>query len=147
MSEDRTRMTTGAGRPVGDNQTSLTVDPVRRLFVVTRADIERYRENWQDEIDSASEYRSMAKSATDTRLAKVYANLAQMEETHIAFWEEKLHGAGASVGPRQPSWRSRVLSWIARRFGPDLVLATIAAREEADQNAYVKQPETSLSLR
>src|SRR2546426_4806978 len=50
-------------------------------IMVTRADIERYRENWQDEIDSASEYRSMAKSATDTRLAKVYANLAQMEET------------------------------------------------------------------
>jgi len=69
MSEDRTRMTTGAGRPVGDNQNSLTVDPGKRLFVATRADIERYREDWQDEIDSASEYRSMAKSATDTRLA------------------------------------------------------------------------------
>lgn len=35
-----------------------------------------------------------------------------------------------------------MLSWIARRFGPDLILSTIAAREEADQNAYTKQPET-----
>jgi VIT1/CCC1 family predicted Fe2+/Mn2+ transporter len=110
--------------------------------MTTREDIDRYRENWQDEINSAAEYRSMAKSEADTRLAKVYTNLAQMEEAHLAFWEEKLRKAGALVGPRRPSWRSRVLSWIARRFGPDLVLSTIAAREEVDQNAYAKQPET-----
>ncbi len=110
--------------------------------MATREDIDRYRENWQDEINSAAEYRSMAKSEADTRLAKVYTNLAQMEEAHLAFWEEKLRKAGALVGPRRPSWRSRVLSWIARRFGPDLVLSTIAAREEVDQNAYAKQPET-----
>lgn len=110
--------------------------------MATREDVDRYRENWQDEIDSAAEYRAMAASEADTRLAKVYANLAQMEEVHLAFWEEKLRKAGALIGRRRPSWRSRVLSWIARRFGPDLVLSTIAAREEADQNAYVKQPET-----
>ena len=109
--------------------------------MATREDIDRYRENWQDEINSAAEYRSMAKSEADTRLAKVYTK-AQMEEAHLAFWEEKLRKAGALVGPRRPSWRSRVLSWIARRFGPDLVLSTIAAREEVDQNAYAKQPET-----
>ena len=110
--------------------------------MATREDIDRYRENWQDEINGAAEYRSMAKSEADTRLAKVYTNLAQMEEAHLAFWEEKLRKAGALVGPRRPAWRSRVLSWIARRFGPDLVLSTIAAREEVDQNAYAKQPET-----
>ncbi len=110
--------------------------------MTTREDIDRYRENWQDEVDSAAEYRSMAKSEADTRLATVYSNLAQMEEAHLAFWEEKLRKAGALVGPRRPAWRSRVLSWIARHFGPDLVLSTIAAREQVDQNAYAKQPET-----
>src|SRR5713226_4569189 len=52
------------------------------------------------------------------------------------------HG-GAPVPPRRPSWRSRVLGGIARRFGPELVLATIAAKEEVDQNAYLEQPETA----
>lgn len=66
-----------------------------------------------------------------------------MEEAHIAFWEDKLRRAGVEVGPRRPSWRSRVLGWIARRLGPDLVLTTIAAREAADQNYYVTQPETT----
>jgi hypothetical protein len=72
----------------------------------------------------------------------VYTNLAAMEDAHIAFWEARLRMAGAPIPPRRPSWRSRVLRGIARRFGPELVLATIAAKEEADQNAYLTQPET-----
>src|SRR6267142_2637555 len=108
-----------------------------------RDETRRYLENWQDEVDSASEYRAMAATEPDPRLAKVYANLAAMEEAHIAFWEDRLRKAGASVPRRRPSWRSRVLGWIARRFGPELVLPTIAAKEEVDQNAYAKQPETA----
>src|SRR5881296_497603 len=108
-----------------------------------RAEIPRYLENWQDEVDSAAEYRAMAAAEADPRLAKVYANLAAMEEAHIAFWEDRLRKAGASVPRRRPSWRSRVLAGIARRFGPELVLPTIAAKEEVDQNAYAKQPETA----
>src|SRR6202166_74175 len=106
-------------------------------------DVERYRENWQDEVDSAAEYRAMAASESDPKIAKVYSNLAKMEEAHIAFWEEKLRSAGARVGERRPSWRSRVLAWIGRRLGADAVLSTIAAKEAMDRNVYVKQPETS----
>lgn len=103
----------------------------------------RYRENWQDEVDSAAEYRAMAASERDPRLAKVYSNLATMEEGHIAFWEDRLRSIGAGVPPRKPSWRSRVLSVLARRLGPEAVLATIAAKEAVDQHGYVKQPETA----
>jgi len=85
----------------------------------------------------------MEASEPDPRLAKVYANLAAMEEGHIGFWEDRLRRAGAAVPSRRASWRSRVLSAIARRFGPDLVLATIAAKEAVDQNGYVRQPETA----
>jgi VIT1/CCC1 family predicted Fe2+/Mn2+ transporter len=105
--------------------------------------VERYRENWQDEVDSASEYRAVAASESDPRLARVYANLAQMEERHIAFWESRLRDAGAVVGPHRPSWRSRILAGIARRFGPDPVVPIIAAKEEADQHVYDGQRETS----
>ena len=107
------------------------------------ADARRYLENWQDEVDSASEYRAMAASEPDPHLAKVYANLAAMEEGHIKFWEDRLRRVGATVPPRRASWRSRVLAALARRLGPDLVLATIAAKEQVDQNSYVRQPETA----
>jgi len=52
--------------------------------VVNTADTERFRENWQDEVDSAAEYRAMAASESDPKIAKVYSNLAKMEETHIS---------------------------------------------------------------
>src|SRR5258707_4675753 len=107
-----------------------------------QADVERYRENWQDEVDSAAEYRAMAESEPDPKIAKVYSNLARMEEAHIAFWEEKLRSAGERVRERRPSWRSRVVAWIAWRLGADAVLSTIAAKEAMDRNVYVKQPET-----
>jgi vacuolar iron transporter family protein len=65
-----------------------------------RDEIPRYLENWQDEVDSAAEYRAMAAAEADPRLAKVYSNLAAMEESHIAFWEDRL---------RKPVRRSRAL--------------------------------------
>src|SRR5271170_6745791 len=105
-------------------------------------DVERFRENWQDEVDSAAEYRAMAAGERDPKIAKVYSNLAKMEEAHIGFWEGRLRAAGAQVGERRPSWRSRVLIWLASRLGPDAVLSTIAAREAADRNVYVRQAET-----
>src|SRR5262249_45459666 len=107
------------------------------------ADARRYLENWQDEVDSAAEYRAMEASEPDPRLAKVYANLAAMEEGHIGFWEDRLRRVGAKVPPRRASWRSRGLAAVARRLGPDLVLATIAAKGTVDQHSYVKQPETA----
>src|ERR1700735_1214815 len=111
--------------------------------MLQRADVERYRENWQDEVDSAAEYRAMAETERDPKIAKVYSNLAKIEEAHITFWEDLLRSAGETVGDRRPSWRSRVIAWIVRRLGPDAVLSTIAAKEAADRNVYVKQPETS----
>jgi hypothetical protein len=62
-----------------------------------RSETARYLENWQDEVDSAAEYRAMASGEPDPRLAKVYTNLAAMEEAHVAFWEARLRTAGAPV--------------------------------------------------
>src|SRR2546427_7860 len=56
--------------------------------------VARYLENWQDEVDSAAEYRAMAAAERDPRLAKVYANLAGMEGSCLA----RLEGRHRSVG-------------------------------------------------
>ncbi|MBV8134823.1 MAG: VIT1/CCC1 transporter family protein [Deltaproteobacteria bacterium] len=105
-------------------------------------EVKRFLENWQDEVDSAAEYRALAAAEPEPKVAQVYSNLARMEEAHIAFWEDRLRRAGATVHERLPSWRSRVLSWVARRFGPEAVLSTIAAKETADRNGYAGQAET-----
>jgi hypothetical protein len=90
-------------------------------------------------VDSAAEYRTLAVSESDPKIAKVYANLAAMEEGHVGFWEDRLRAAGIAVGSRKPSWRSRLLGWMAKHFGSESVLSTIAAKESADRNIYAGQ--------
>ena len=104
--------------------------------------VARYREMWQDEIDSAAQYRAMADGEPDEGVARVYRELAAMEEKHAAFWAQKLGERGAAPGRPRPGWRARLLSWVARRFGARLVLPTVATREYADRNAYLEHPET-----
>jgi VIT1/CCC1 family predicted Fe2+/Mn2+ transporter len=104
--------------------------------------IARYHDMWQDEIDSATQYRAMADGEPDEAVARVYRELATMEEKHAAFWAEKLAQGGAPPGPARASWRARLLSWAARRFGARLILPTVATREYADRNVYLAHPET-----
>jgi vacuolar iron transporter family protein len=110
--------------------------------VTGRSDSERWLENRQEEIDSASQYAAMAAGEARPHVRDVYRRLGAMEEKHAAFWEQRLREAGTSFGPRRPSFRARALAWIARRFGASFVLPTVAAGEYAQQNSYAEQPET-----
>ncbi len=106
------------------------------------ADVARYRANLQDEIDSATLYRTMAAAEAQPQLAEVYRRLAEVEERHAGFWEERLRAAGEAVPPRRASRRSRFMGWLARRFGPQLVLPSIVAAEGEDSSGYSSQEES-----
>jgi VIT1/CCC1 family predicted Fe2+/Mn2+ transporter len=102
----------------------------------------RYLANRQGEIDSAAVYRAMAASESSPQLASVYERLAMVEERHLGFWEDKLRSIGRDPGPCRPSWRARTMMVLARRFGPRVVLPTVATLEQVDQHEYDDQPET-----
>jgi len=104
-------------------------------------DVLRYRKDLQGEIDSAALYRAMAAHEPDGRVAEVYGRLAAVEEKHIAFWRTKLESAGAHVPEPRPGWRTRILIWLARRFGPSLVLPAAATLESVDRAQYDDQAE------
>ena len=105
-------------------------------------DVERYFENRQKEIDGAALYRALAETEKQPQLAEVYKRLAASEEKHAAAWEKKLAALKVEIPARMPSQRSRILIWLAKRFGPQFVLPTIANNEKADSNAYSGQPES-----
>jgi hypothetical protein len=106
-------------------------------------DVRRYRANWQEEIDSAARYRAMAEAEPRAGVARVYRDLAGMEEKHAAFWEQRLRDAGSPPGERRLSTRARILIWLARKFGPSAILATVATDEHAGRTGYDTQPEAS----
>ena len=110
--------------------------------MATAEDIARYRENYQDEIDGAAMYRALSDMESDPALKELYEKLAATEERHAAFWREKLAAAGVELGEPEPSRRAKILIWLAKRLGTNVLVTTMAAEEKAGQFMYDDQPET-----
>lgn len=106
-----------------------------------KTDVERYLANHQKEIDGAALYLTLSETEKQPQLAEVYARLSASEEKHAAAWEKKLEDLKATVPPRKISWRAASMIWLAKRFGPQFVLPTIAGNERADSQAYDGQPD------
>ncbi len=103
--------------------------------------VSRYRSNLHGEMDSAALYRALAAAESNPQLKEVYGRLAAVEEAHAEFWRKRLASVGAAAGARGPRWRTRVLAWAARRFGPEFVLPVVNSLERADFDKYDAQPE------
>ncbi len=104
-------------------------------------DIARYFANRQKEIDGAALYLALAESEKQPQMAELYKRLSASEDKHAAAWEKKLEVLKVTIPARKPSQRARILIWLAKRFGPQFILPTIAGNEKADSNAYDGQPD------
>ena len=111
-----------------------------------KQDIERYFNNRQKEIDGAALYRVLAQTEAQPQMKEIYTRLSASEEKHAALWEKKLGELKVNIPPRTPSWRAKVMIWLAKRFGPQFVLPTITGNENADSQAYDGQPEEEAML-
>lgn len=105
------------------------------------ADIKRYLENLQGEVDGAALYRALADAEPNPRVAEIYRQLAAAEERHAELWRSKLREAGAAVPALAPRFRTRLLGFLARRFGANSLLPTVLSMEASDSHAYDNQPE------
>ena len=108
---------------------------------VTSADISRYRENLQGEIDAVALYRVLVEEEPSQALKDFYGRMVEIEQVHADVWSKQLQSAGVDTSQMRPAWRTRALIFVARRFGPNLVVPTIAEREASDQAMYDEQPE------
>jgi VIT1/CCC1 family predicted Fe2+/Mn2+ transporter len=102
--------------------------------------VEIFLKNFADECGSAAIYEALSEYEKDTRLAEVYRRIAETERKHAAHWVEKIREAGAPEPIFRPDWRQRSLLWLARRFGPSMVLPTMQTLEREGDAGY-----TSLS--
>lgn len=108
---------------------------------VSREDIARYRRNFESEVDGVALYRLLAEAETNPALKSLYERLAQTEQRHRDLWAERLRAAGAPVPRARPSFRVRLLGWLARRFGTDLVAPVVVQMEQGGVDMYDNQPE------
>src|SRR5580765_5366593 len=112
-------------------------------IVASMKQVERYRANLQGEVDGAAMYRAMADLEKQPQRAEIYRRLAAVEESHADFWRKHLAEAGVYSETPRVGWRTRFLVWMARRFGPDLVLPTLQTLEEIDRDHYDRQDESA----
>ena len=106
-----------------------------------KGDLARYRENLQGEIDAVALYSVLMEKESSTALREFYGRMVEVEEVHAGVWRKNLEAAGVDASGMRPAWRARVLMFVARHFGPGIVVPTIAGREAADEAMYDDQPE------
>jgi VIT1/CCC1 family predicted Fe2+/Mn2+ transporter len=107
----------------------------------TKQDIERYRRNYAAEVDGVALYRLLGEAEKSEPLRRLYERLAETEARHRDLWKERLEAAGAPIPPAKPSFRVRLLGWIARRFGTELVAPVVVQIEAGGVDMYDDQPE------
>jgi len=106
-------------------------------------DIDRYRANWEEELNSALLYREIASRENDPKLAELYRRLASTEEVHAAVWAEKLKTGGATVPQFRPRFGTRVLIALSRRFGAETIVPLLSVRETDATSGYGQQPDAA----
>jgi vacuolar iron transporter family protein len=108
----------------------------------------QFREHWADEMDGAAMYRALADRAAGEQ-REIFLELAKAEERHAGHWAAKLVELGEPE-PRPEDHRrgakTRLLAWLARRFGPGAVLPLVERAEVADAGHYDGVPEATVAM-
>src|SRR3954469_12937173 len=100
----------------------------------------RFRDLLRSERQSAALYRGLA-AGTDGERREIFMELAAAEERHAAHWAAKLTALGETVPESGGlSARTRLLSWLARRFSVDTVLPLVERAEHSDAGLYDADP-------
>ncbi len=98
-----------------------------------------WREHWQDEFDAAYLYRLLSSLETDPKRKGFFDRFVQVEERHCALWSDILatHGSPPPASPK-PTVRARGQAWLARRFGPKVLVGHLLREEGLEVKSYLR---------
>jgi VIT1/CCC1 family predicted Fe2+/Mn2+ transporter len=114
----------------------------------SRSKARQFHEHWADEMDGAAMYRALAERAKGEQ-REIFLELAQAEERHARHWAGKLVELGEpepQVGDHRRSFKTRLIAWLARRFGPHAVLPIVERAEIADAGHYDNVPDATVAM-
>ncbi len=99
-----------------------------------------YKANLNNELNGKTLYDALSKMERNPKLAEIYQRFAQTEGRHAETWMQKMKDSDIPVPTTfRPSWRTRLLIFLARRFGTNFVLPSVQALEESDRTNYEDQ--------
>ena len=96
-----------------------------------------------DEADAAYLYRELSRAEKDAGRARLYQQLAEVEDRHVQMWRTLLAEQGREVPVPTPSAGARFRAWTARRLGPGLLLPMLLEEEGREVKGYLKLYQSS----
>ena len=106
---------------------------------MNKSSLDNVLSNLMDERNAVALYRVLAEIETNPQIRDIFTRMSDVEERHATTWEKKLTQSDISIPPFRISWRTRVLIWIARRFGTSAVLPTMIGMEKSANRSYIQQ--------
>ncbi|MDP9323369.1 MAG: VIT1/CCC1 transporter family protein [Acidobacteriota bacterium] len=98
---------------------------------------ESWDEHYRDERDAAYLYRALAAVETNAERRELFAKLALVEDRHAERWETLFAESGRPLPPYTTAQRTRLLAWVAKRFGTSPILPLMLAEEGREVQAYL----------
>lgn len=90
-----------------------------------------------DEADAAFLYRTLAAREPDPERARIYRQLADVEDRHVEKWQELLTQHGHTVVTPGPSREARLRAWLGRTLGPGALLPLLLEEEGREVKSYL----------
>lgn len=108
----------------------------RRSKMVDESAAKSYLAELNNELNGKTLYEALSKIESNPKLAEIYHRFADAEARHAVTWMQKLNDMKSPIPSFRPSWRTRLLIFLARRFGANFVLPSVQALEKSDSNKY-----------
>ena len=97
----------------------------------------RWLHHWQDEGDAAHLYGILADLEPNPRNAEIFRKLMHVEQEHTAVWARVLGDHGVETGTYRPTARTKLMAFLARRFGPSFLTSILLKEEGREVRAYL----------
>jgi VIT1/CCC1 family predicted Fe2+/Mn2+ transporter/rubrerythrin len=98
---------------------------------------ESWDEHYRDELDAAYLYRALAQVERDAERRQLFEKLAVVEDRHVERWRELFALSGRPLPAYSTASRTKLLAWVARRFGTSVILPLMLAEEGREVQAYL----------
>lgn len=98
--------------------------------------VKKYTGFLDDELNSAAIYHALSRFSKDETIKDVYERMAIVEEKHAHKWTELLKEAGSNPPAFKLATKTKILIWIAKRFGPETILPSLQAMEKTGGSNY-----------
>ena len=112
----------------------------------TPEDIKRFQANLDDEINGIAIYEMLRDAERDPKRKEIFEELKGVEIHHADVWRDKLREAGVEPNEHGPGLRTRMIGFLARRFGVRSVLPIVRNMEAGAYVAYMGQGEAGQAI-